>query len=194
MSQWIPRLSQLEEGNVGSILQHMNLSRYTSSVLFRAYVISAAWWLLIVVVRPMPVLELPLEPLSVATSESFHHVVSNPVPNDKVRRSTHARLMRSEEECIAAVHLGLPVQQMRVGNMTLTNPVVVRQGSHISKAYETSLFYPERPSKLIHRYLPVTVRFYNIEGDHVEETYDGKDGHCVLHMLNQFRGRSIYEE
>ena len=134
----------------------------------------------------MPALpEVTLAP--VPPSESFVHVVSNPVPNEHVRLSTHAILMRSEEQCIAAVHVGVPVRQMRIGETTLTNPHILRQGSKISKAYETSLFYPERPPKLVHRFPPVTVRSETPEGETVETTYEGGEGHCVLHMMNQVK-------
>tara|TARA_Y100000588_G_C13714935_1_gene694657 strand:- start:212 stop:457 length:246 start_codon:yes stop_codon:yes gene_type:complete len=51
MSSWIPSLSQLEEGNVGSLLQRIDVHRYTKNTMIRAYTIALAWALLVMAVR-----------------------------------------------------------------------------------------------------------------------------------------------
>lgn len=195
-SSWIPSLQQLEEGQVGNLLQMLNLRRLTGNTFFRAYAVACVWVLFLLTVRPPGAVVIPSATVTIVPSESFVHIVSKPVPNADVRRKTHQLFQTAEttEDCLAAVHLGVPVRMMRVGTETLVNPSLVRQGSTISKAYETSAFYPERPSKLVHRFIPVTLRYEDDDGRPQEKTFEGGDAHCVLHMLAQFEGRSIYDE
>ena len=103
----------------------------------------------------------------------------------------YAQMRRHNFTCMAAVHIGEPIQVMVVApNTTLINPVAVRTGSQLSKALETSLFYPKRPPKRVKRYVPVTV--HNTSG--TDTVFRGMRAHCLLNLLDEFTGTTIYDD
>jgi peptide deformylase len=93
--------------------------------------------------------------------------------------------------CLAAIHIGIPLRIAVVGEEVLINPTIEHQGSSISRAYETSAFFPEREPVMVTRFTPVTLKFRDLGGERVE-TFRGVHAHCALHMLNQFEARGIY--
>ena len=101
--------------------------------------------------------------------------------------------------CLAAVHVGIPVRVGLARNATwiMVNPVATEIGSRVSRAYETSAFYPGRQPVRKTRFYPVTVKAGTVRAPMDRradtEVTDRGDAHCVLHLLDQFEGMTPYD-
>lgn len=95
--------------------------------------------------------------------------------------------------CLAAVHLGTPARIVVGAGRVFINPTLVDQGSTLSKARESSAFYPKRPPVLMTRFVPVTIAYMDEHSTALKASFDGPMAHCILHTMDQFEGRSIYE-
>ena len=112
-----------------------------------------------------------------------------------VLRRTSARYNYT---CLAAVHVGVPVRVAWVhnGSWIFINPVAVTVGSRVSRAYETSAFYPGKPPVKKTRFFPVSVRAGTVASPTTRtlvDVTDRGDAHCVLHLLDQFEGTTPYD-
>ena len=102
--------------------------------------------------------------------------------------------------CLAAVHVGVPVRVglARNGTWILVNPRVVDVGPRLSKGHERSAFYPHEPPCRMRRFWPVTVVHDRWDNDDDDDDLtsmttvvrDRATVHCVMHLLDQFEGRT----
>ena len=124
----------------------------------------------------------------------YKSVVSRPVTKFPVDASLlRASAKTQNYDCLAAVHVGIPERVIVIGDAVLVNPAIQRQGSRLSRAYETNAFFMELPARLVSRFLPVTLKYQDAAGQPGVGLYDGSEGHCALGLLQQLEGRSIYD-
>ena len=201
---WDQTLRHLEEGRYEGLVKKCHgyyQLRHHPAV--RWYALYLVWFVALLSLRPaatedvqapLPVAVLPIGDHAAVYSSMVSKRVDD-VNSFVVETSQRlGRAMQAQHfECLAAVHIGVPIQVLRLANTTLVNPIVTEHGTTLSKAYETSAFYPERAAVLVSRFVPVTLASLDLEGLPREEAFHGTDAHCVLHLLNQFAGRTIYD-
>ena len=192
-------LEKLEEGLFK--MKGKGLS-FAKSFLFKVYACYLSYFLCVVLVRHPPIETSAAAPRRIAPISSnallFSSMVARPSsPLDPRRIETLELLQRAMKEqnytCLSAIHLGIPVRILRLNTTIMINPTILSQGPEVSKAHETSAFFPEREAMFITRFIPVLVEFSTPQEEIKRSRLIGADAHCVLHMINQFRGRTIYD-
>jgi len=195
-------LQALEEGRayLEKIARERNIS-WKRNMYVRAYICFIGWFFILFTLRPaiVPEKRILIETPHVEDhSTVYSHMKSNKVQHiDDYIKQTIEKIQTTMEEkeykCLAAIHVGIPMAIVQVDTDTFINPNIVLQGSSVSKAYETSAFYPEREAVLMTRFVPVELEGLDIEGKKVKKTFNKAMAHCVLHMMNQLEGRNIYD-
>jgi len=209
MEYYVNYLNYIEEGHSGNRVHFWLRDYFYPKVLARRrllvpYLLLALICTVLVCIRPNEPREIQAPggdvvepPLAVVDPRVYIHMPSREVFNiDHKTVAAVARLRRNMDargfQCLAAVHIGIPLRIITVGPRTLINPQITHQGNTISRAHETSAFHPERPPIVVTRFTPVTLTFMDEGAGSKTETFEGVTAHCVLHMLNQFEGRGIY--
>jgi len=201
---WGETLSQLEEGKYKTFVkQCTTYYRLRHHPAARWYCLYLAWFAALVSLRPQRPTTGGLSrgaPVRIGDhAQVYASMVSKEVDtaeNALVAETSQRLIYAMEEqhfECLAAVHLGVPIQLIRLTNATLLNPSIIEHGTTLSKAYETSAFFPERKAILVTRFVPIVVEYLSLAGTLEEVTLYSTQAHCVLHLMNQFAGRTIYD-
>ena len=100
-------------------------------------------------------------------------------------------MLKNNYTCLAAIHVGIPLNIFIMNNETFINTHLIKQGNQISKAYETSAFFPKKTPKLMTRLIPITIT----EKERGRGTFpDASDAHCIMHMMEQMNGVNIYDD
>jgi peptide deformylase len=110
--------------------------------------------------------------------------------NDTLKHLEQVRVQYNYT-CLAAIHIGIPIRVFSLHGVFFINPRLQSHGQAISKARESSAFWPQRPPVIVTRYLPVTISSDHHEGVYMSRT--SVEGHCILHILDQMRGTSMYD-
>jgi len=92
--------------------------------------------------------------------------------------------------CLSAIHVGVPLHVFQMHDNVFINAKIHDQGSIISKGRESSAFFPLRHDVLVTRYIPVTISYDN---GLLYSSRTPAEAHCILHMLDQLSGISIYD-
>ena len=201
----------MEEGNIQEFKEKVNRFikkkwkvKYTP--IYHIYGFYFVCYAILFLLRPGAHLDTdePIALINAAKTAIDHtgiyaHIKSRPVDHidDHIREisvSLLKSIQKNDYECLAAIHLSIPMRMIQTNTMTLLNPSIESQGSETSQAYETSAFYPNREPILMTRFVPVVFSYQTMEG--VEGLFKPKDvsmTHCLLHMLNQLDGVNIYD-
>jgi hypothetical protein len=88
------------------------------------------------------------------------------------------------------VHLGQPLRIFTIADKVFINPVLLSTGNILSKALESSPFYPDTKPVKMKRYIPVTIRNGSDDAGQRHTYHDTAKAHCVLAMLEQLDGEN----
>ena len=189
----------MEEGRFDKMIGKCKnwANRHKNSPRSKFFVLYFAWFLCLLSFRPAIEMETPLLVIPEDSSQ-YVSLLSQPVQKQshylEVCVETMIKFAKENEyECLAAIHVGIPLKILLLEGKIYFNPKIMKQGSDISKAYETSAFFPEREALEVTRFLPITVEFLNTNFSLHQATFNGVSAHCVLHIINQFEGRNIYD-
>ena len=181
--------NQLEEGR-RRLKEVVNQNK--DRTIVKWYLVYLTYMMMVYVMRP----ELPLETVVevVETREIYSTMISQKVEDEEekyIQQTIDQMNLKKEKEgvqCLAAIHIGIPLQIIQIGETVYINPKKLGQGKKISQAYESSLFFPNREPKKMLRYLPI-----HIETEKGDEFLNGWRGHCMINLLDQMEGKTIYE-
>ena len=140
--------------------------RHKETRLFKFYVLYISWILLLYLIRPPSTLSSPsLSSLTLTnqTLTMYSNTVSTDVSKiDEYVQSVLTKIHETKVEqnyyCLSAIHVGVPLRIMVIGKEEYMNPTLIKVGKKISKAYESSAFFPEKNPKEMTRFLPVTFK------------------------------------
>jgi peptide deformylase len=200
----------MEEGNMRKFTEKVNIfikkkwrARYTPYL--RVYLLYFFGYLFFFAFRPSPSIHLDIPLVNAAKTAVDHtgiyaHIKSRPIDHidDHIREISESLqhvIQKHDYECLAAIHISIPMRLIQTKSITLLNPSIVSQGSETSQAYETSAFFPNRPPVLMTRFVPVVLSYQNMDGvDTTLRPNNASLAHCLLHMLNQLDGENIYDQ
>jgi len=156
------------------------------------YLLYLTFLMLVYVTRPQ-ILKIDHKKEVVETREIYSSMISHEVEDEEEEYiqetidKMKTKLAKEKVVCLAAIHLGIPLRIVLIGEEVYINPKMISQGKKISKGYESSLFFPMREAKMMVRYLPIQIR--TKKG---EETMMGWKGHCMINLMDQMDGKTIY--